>query len=63
VCEHLGWHTASGSNNEYLRRYHYLGYVVGNGRFLIFPWVRVKNLASHALGKVVRVLGQDWPRV
>jgi hypothetical protein len=27
---------------------------------LIFPWVRVKNLASHALGKVVRVLGQDW---
>ena len=48
----IGW-----STNQRLKN---LGYVVGNGRYLIFPWVRVKNLASHALGKVVRVLGQDW---
>ncbi len=48
----IGW-----STNERLRNQ---GFVVNNGRFLIFPWVRVKNLASHALGKVVRVLGRDW---
>jgi hypothetical protein len=48
----IGW-----STNERLRNQ---GFVVNNGRFLIFPWVRVKNLASHALGKVVRVLGPDW---
>jgi hypothetical protein len=48
----IGW-----SANERLKN---LGYVIGNGRFLIFPWVRVKNLASHSLGKVVRVLGRDW---
>ena len=37
-----------------------LGFVVNNSRFLLFPWVRVKNLASHALGQVVRRLGDDW---
>ncbi len=48
----IGW-----STNERLRNQ---GFVVNNGRFLIFSWVRVKNLASHALGKVVKVLGRDW---
>ncbi|MCU0615370.1 MAG: DUF4338 domain-containing protein [Desulfobacterales bacterium] len=48
----IGWSTNERSRNQ--------GFVVNNGRFLIFPWVRVKNLASHALGKVVRVLGRDW---
>jgi len=37
-----------------------LGYVINNSRFLLFPWVRVKNLASHALGQVIRRLGDDW---
>jgi hypothetical protein len=37
-----------------------LGFVVNNSRFLVFPWVRVQNLASHALGQVVRRLGDDW---
>lgn len=37
-----------------------LSYVVNNGRFLIFPWVNVRHLASHALGKVLRGLGQHW---
>ena len=50
----IGW-----STNERLRN---LAFVVNNGRFLIFPWVRVKNLASHILGKVVKVLGSDWQR-
>jgi hypothetical protein len=37
-----------------------LGWVVGNSRFLIFPWVEVKNLASHTLGLLARRVGADW---
>lgn len=48
----IGW-----SPNERLRN---LGFVINNGRFLILPWVKVRYLASHVLGKVVRVLTQDW---
>ena len=36
--------------------------IVQNSRFLILPWVRVKNLASHILGKVSRRLAKDWER-
>jgi hypothetical protein len=50
----IGW-----SSNERLRN---LGFVVNNNRFLIFPWVKVRYLASHVLGKVVRVLAQDWQK-
>lgn len=28
-----------------------LAWVINNTRFLIFEWVRVKNLASHVLGQ------------
>ena len=31
-----------------------LSWVINNSRFLIFPWVRVKNLASHVLGQISR---------
>lgn len=34
--------------------------VVNNSRFLILPWVRVKNLASYILGAVSRRLRADW---
>ncbi|MBU0972992.1 MAG: DUF4338 domain-containing protein [Proteobacteria bacterium] len=37
-----------------------LAWVVNNTRFLIFPWVKVKYLASHVLGKIGRQIGQDW---
>ena len=36
---------------------------VCNSRFLIFPWVRVKYLASMALGMAARQLGDDWLRI
>jgi hypothetical protein len=36
--------------------------VVTNSRFLILPWVRVRNLASTVLALAVRRLGVDWPR-
>ena len=48
----IGW-----SANDRLKN---LGFVVNNGRFLIFPWVNVRYLASHVLGQVVRVLGRHW---
>lgn len=50
----IGW-----STNDRLKN---LGLVVNNGRFLIFPWVKVRYLASHALGKVVRGIGRHWQK-
>jgi hypothetical protein len=38
----------------------YLGGVVNNSRFLILPWVRVPELASHILGRVARRVASDW---
>ena len=34
--------------------------VVRNARYLLFPWVAVKHLASHVLGQAVRQLPGDW---
>jgi len=34
--------------------------VINNSRYLIFPWVNVKNLASKALGMACRQLPGDW---
>lgn len=50
----IGW-----SRNSRLRN---LGWIVNNTRFVIFPWVRVKNLASHVLGQAVRRIEQDWEK-
>lgn len=38
-------------------------YVAYNPRFLILPWVEVKHLASHLLGRMVRMLPGEWERV
>jgi hypothetical protein len=48
----IGW--------SYEKRLRNLGLVVNNSRYLIFPWVTVKNLASHILGQVERRIGDDW---
>jgi len=37
-----------------------LNWVVGNTRFILFPWVRVKNLASKALSLAAERIGSDW---
>jgi hypothetical protein len=37
-----------------------LGRVANNSRFLILPWVRVPELASHILGRVARRIAADW---
>ena len=36
--------------------------VVNNSRFLLLPWVRVKNLASAVLSRGLGQLRVDWPR-
>jgi hypothetical protein len=36
--------------------------VVANTRFLIFPWVRIRNLASKSLSLVAGRVRQDWQR-
>jgi hypothetical protein len=49
----IGWDEATRQRN--LQR------VVANSRFLILPWVRVKNLASRVLSEATRRLAVDWP--
>lgn len=50
--EWIGWTKAQRLRN--------LPWVINNSRFLIFPWVKVKNLGSHALGQVLRRIRDDW---
>ena len=37
--------------------------VAYNTRYLIMPWVEVRYLASHVLGRVQRQLSQDWQQL
>lgn len=39
-----------------------LGLICNNTRFLLLPWINVFNLASYALGAVLRRLSGDWKR-
>jgi hypothetical protein len=34
--------------------------IVSNSRFLILPWVRVRNLASTVLSRIARQVSSDW---
>lgn len=49
----IGWDEASRRRN--LQR------VVNNSRFLLLPWVRVRNLASRVLARAARGVARDWP--
>ena len=42
------------------RRTKLLHLVLSNDRFLIFPWVQVPHLASHALSLATGQIGEDW---
>ena len=50
--DYIGW-------THSLRKRH-LPLVVNNARFLILPWVQVKNLASKILAMAVKQLPIDW---
>ncbi len=42
------------------RRQQNLPWVINNTRLLIFPWVRIRHLGSHALGQLARGVREDW---
>jgi hypothetical protein len=48
----IGWNAETRKRNLFL--------LTNNTRFLILPWVHVKHLASHILGKVCARLNADW---
>jgi len=43
-----------------LQRKIYLTRIAGNSRFLVLPWVFVKNLASQVLARTLARLSRDW---
>lgn len=48
----IGWSQSTRESN--------LKYLTNNMRFLILPWVKVPNLASHILSGVSRRIPSDW---
>lgn len=48
----LGWDEKTRAARRHL--------IINNSRFLILPWVRVKNLGSKILSQAARVLPSDW---
>jgi hypothetical protein len=48
----IGWNDKQRQKN--------LQKIITNSRFLIFPWVRVKNLASTVLSKAAKIVPADW---
>jgi Domain of unknown function (DUF4338) len=44
------------------RRRRNLQHLVNNSRFLVLPWVDVKNLASRILSEAVKRMAVDWKR-
>lgn len=48
----IGW--------TYDQRYRNLNKVINNSRFLIFPWVTIKNLSSKALSLASKRIVSDW---
>jgi hypothetical protein len=51
----IGWSPEARKRN--------IRYIAYNSRYLILPWVRVKCLASHILGRMAARAGQDWERL
>lgn len=52
--QYLGWSAA--------QRQAGLSRIANNTRYVIFPWVQVRHLASHVLGRVGRRIQADWQR-
>ena len=50
--EYIGWDRTQRANR--------LQWVTNNTRFLVLPWVRVPNLASHVLSLICRRIRDDW---
>jgi hypothetical protein len=50
----IGWNVDDRKNRLHL--------IVNNSRYLIFPWVHIKNLASRALAIAAKQIQGDWIR-
>ena len=50
--EYIGWDEKT--------RLSKLQHVLSNNRFLILPWIRIRNLASYILSKALIKLREDW---
>ncbi len=51
----IGWDPTTRQRN--------LQSIAGNNRFLILPWVKVKNLATHVLSLASKEVPKDWERL
>jgi hypothetical protein len=51
----IGWSAEARRRN--------IRFVAYNPRFLILPWIEVRHLASHLLGRMARMLPDEWERV
>lgn len=52
---YIGWDQPARRRN--------IRFIAYNTRFLILPWVRVKHLASHILGRMAARISEDWQRM
>lgn len=50
----IGWDAETRKKNL-----HFIAY---NSRFLIPPWIRIPNLASHLLSQCARIISSDWQK-
>lgn len=53
--EYIGWNYKVRNSN--------IRYIANNSRFLILPWIRIRNLATHVLSRSAKVLPFDWKRI
>ena len=51
---YIGWSMEARRRN--------IRFIAYNPRYLILPWVRVPHLASHLLGRMARMLPEEWTR-
>jgi hypothetical protein len=51
----IGWSAEARRKN--------IRFIAYNPRYLILPWVQVPHLASHLLGRMAKILPQDWTRI
>lgn len=52
---YIGWPQAVRKAN--------IRFIAYNTRYLILPWVKVEHLASHLIGRMVRMLPAEWEKV
>jgi hypothetical protein len=52
---YIGWSTEARRSN--------IRFIAYNTRFLILPWVRIENLASHILGRMGARISEDWQKM